>query len=114
MDALAFRPRGPILISEYSFLEFQMRRKNAWLELHKPELLERFKLSDFELHLVEQGNEVELAARALWYGILVTTVDDEACRETKGLICASHRDDRIDIPFCMGPYGIPGKSAPVC
>ena len=36
-------------------LEFQMRAKNAWLKLHKPELLEQFKFSDFELHLVEQG-----------------------------------------------------------
>jgi hypothetical protein len=81
-----------------------MRPKNAWLKLHKPELLEQFKLSDFELHLVEQGNEVELAARALWpHGILVTTVDDEARRETEGLICASHRGDRIDIPFCTSP-----------
>jgi hypothetical protein len=40
--------------------------KNAWLKLHKPELLEQLKVSDFELHLVEQGREVELAAQALW------------------------------------------------
>jgi hypothetical protein len=32
-----------------------MRPKNAWLKLHKPELLEQFKLSDFELHLSSRG-----------------------------------------------------------
>src|SRR5258705_11158875 len=81
-----------------------MRRKNAWLKLHKLELLEQFKLSDFELHLVEQGNEVELAARALSpHGILVTTVDDDARLETQGFICGSHRGDRVEIPFCMSP-----------
>ena len=55
-----------MLISKTTFLEFQVCPKNAWLKLHKPELLEQFKLSDLEFHLVEQGSEVELAARALW------------------------------------------------
>ena len=54
------------MISKTTFPEFQMCPKNAWLKLHKPELLEQLKVSDFELHLVEQGREVELAAQALW------------------------------------------------
>jgi len=63
---MRWRGGGPTLISKTTFPEFQMCPKNAWLKLHKPELLEQFKLSDLELHLVEQGSEVELAARALW------------------------------------------------
>ena len=49
-----------MLISKTTFLEFQLCPKNTWLKLHRPDLLQQFKLSEFELHLVEQGNEVEV------------------------------------------------------
>ena len=103
MDALA-SGGGPTLISKTTFLEFQMCPKNAWLKLHKPELLEQFKRSISSFTLSSR-----LAARALWpHGILVATVDDEACRETEGLICPSHRGERIDIR--MSPDGTTRKA----
>jgi hypothetical protein len=52
-----------MLISKTIFQEFLFCPKNIWLKLHKPEWSEKFQLSDFELSLVEQGNEVESYAR---------------------------------------------------
>lgn len=78
-----------MLISKTTFLEFQMCPKNTWLKLHKPELLDQFKLSEFELHLVEQGNEVEAFARNLWPGgALVASGGEEGCRETERLMAS--------------------------
>jgi hypothetical protein len=54
-----------MLISRTTFVEFQMCPKNTWLRLHKRELLQQFKISEFELHLVEQGSEVVLYALEL-------------------------------------------------
>jgi len=76
-----------MLISKTTFLEFQMCPKNTWLKLHRPELLHQFKLSEFELHLVEQGNEVESFARNLWPGgVLVALGGEGGCRETERLM----------------------------
>lgn len=76
-----------ILISKTTFLEFLYCPKNIWLKLHKPELLEKFELSDFEKHLTEQGNVVEVCARNLFPGgIEVTSIGEEACKETASLI----------------------------
>ena len=78
-----------MVISKTTFLEFQMCPKNTWLKLHKPELLHQFKLSEFELHLVEQGNEVEAFARNLWRNrILVVLGGEEGCRETERLMAS--------------------------
>ena len=54
------------LISKTTFLQFQMCPKDTWLKLHKPELVAQFEPTEFELHLMEQGNEVESVARNLW------------------------------------------------
>ncbi len=71
------------LISKTTFLEYLYCPKNTWLKLHKPELLEQFTLSEFELNLVEQGNEVEAYARNLFPGgVEVISSGDAACRET--------------------------------
>jgi hypothetical protein len=79
-----------MLISKSTFLEFQMCPKNTWLKLHKPELLHKFRLSEFELHLVEQGNEVEAFARNLWPGgVLVALGGEEGCRETERLMLSN-------------------------
>ena len=51
------------LISKTTFLQFQMCPKDTWLMLHKPKLVAQFKPTEFELHLMEQGNEVEGVAR---------------------------------------------------
>ncbi len=76
-----------MLVSKTNFLEFLICPKNTWFKLHKPELLEMFALSPFELQLVEQGNEVELCARNLFpEGTKVTATEDEAVRETERLM----------------------------
>ena len=63
--------------------------KNIWLKLHKPEMMELFVLSAFELQLAEQGNEVEAYARNLFPGgVLVTETGDEAVRETERFMLA--------------------------
>ncbi len=74
-------------ISKSTFLQFQICPKDTWLRLYKPELVESFILTDFDKHLLEQGNEVELYARQLFpNGVLVTATDDEAVEETRRLI----------------------------
>ena len=78
-----------MLISKTTFLQFQMCPKDTWLQLHKPELLHLFRLTQFELHQMEQGNEVEAWARKLFpAGRLMTATGDEACRETERLMAA--------------------------
>lgn len=70
-------------ISKTIFLDFLYCSKNVWLKLYKPELLEHFALSEFEKHLLEQGNEVESYARNLFPGgVEVVETGEEACRET--------------------------------
>jgi hypothetical protein len=79
-----------MLISKTTFLQFQMCPKDTWLKVHKPELLHLFKPSQFELHLMEQGNEVEAWARKLFpAGRVITATEDEACLETQRLMAAS-------------------------
>jgi Domain of unknown function(DUF2779) len=79
-----------MLISKTTFLQFQMCPKDTWLKLHKPELLDLFKPTQFELHLMEQGNEVEAWARKLFpAGRLITATGDEACLETQRLMAGS-------------------------
>ncbi len=74
-------------ISKTTFLEFLYCPKNIWLKLHKPELCEKFELSDFEKHLMEQGNVVETCARGLFPGgVEVASRGEEACRETARLM----------------------------
>ena len=81
--------RPHILVSKTTFLEFLLCPKNIWLKLHRPELMELFALSPFELQLVEQGNEVETYARNLFSGgAAVTATGDEAVRETERLMLA--------------------------
>src|SRR5262245_30954470 len=79
-----------MLISKTTFLEFQMCPKNTWRKVHKPQLLHQFKLSEFELHLVEQGNEVEAFARNLWPGgVFGALGGEDGCRETERLMASS-------------------------
>jgi hypothetical protein len=79
-----------MLISKTTFLEFQMCPKNTWLKLQRPEMLHEFKLSEFDLHLVEQGNDVEVVARNLWpRGLMVAFGGEEGCRETQRLMASN-------------------------
>ncbi|AGK57023.1 hypothetical protein HYPDE_26713 [Hyphomicrobium denitrificans 1NES1] len=77
------------LISKTTFLEFQLCPRDTWLKLHKPELVEQFTPTAFELHLMEEGNAIEHVGRGLWPdGVLVTETGDEACRRTAELMAA--------------------------
>jgi hypothetical protein len=71
------------LISKTIFLEFLFCPKNIWLKLHKPELLKLFSLSEFEKHLLEQGNEVDAYARNLFSGgVEAVSTGERAAEET--------------------------------
>src|SRR5438552_17827808 len=79
----------PILISKTLFQEFLYCPKNIWLKLHKSELLNKFVLSDFEMHLLEQGNEVESLSHSLSTfhgGIEVQSHGQERVDETTRLM----------------------------
>jgi hypothetical protein len=79
------------LISKTLFQEFIYCPKNIWLKLHKPELLKKFKLSEFELHLIEQGNEVESVARGRFPGgIDVGESGENGVAETQRLMTAKN------------------------
>jgi hypothetical protein len=76
-------------ISKTAFLDFLFCPKNLWFKLHKPELLDKFVLSDYEQHLADEGNEVEAYARNLFpSGVEVKAYGDVACRETAKLMAA--------------------------
>jgi hypothetical protein len=84
---LTYMSRQPI--SKTAFLDFLFCPKNLWLKLHKPELLDKFVLSDYEQHLADEGNEVEAHARNLFPGgVEVKAYGDVACRETMKLTAA--------------------------
>lgn len=79
----------PHLISKTIFLNFLYCPKNSWLKIHKPELFEKFELSEFEKHLMEQGNEVESCARNLFPGgVEVVSTGEDACNETVRLMAS--------------------------
>ncbi len=71
------------IISKTNFLGFLSCPKNVWLKFNKPEVLEKFHLSEFEKHILEQGNEVESYARNLFPGgVEVVATGDDALQET--------------------------------
>src|SRR6185437_2986873 len=80
-------------ISKTTFLDFLFCPKNLWLKMHKPELLSQFTMSEYEQHLLEEGNEVERYARKLFpsgvevqaYGALGVIQTEELLKE-KGVI----------------------------
>ena len=76
-------------ISKTTFQYFLCCPKNTWLKLHKPELAEHFAVSEFDKHLMEQGNEVESCARNLFPGgVLVAATGEDACNETVRLMAS--------------------------
>jgi hypothetical protein len=76
-----------MLISKTIFQHCLHCPKDAWLKLYKPELRSQFAPSEFELHLMEQGNEVESYARNLFPGgIEVSTIGEHAVEDTLRLM----------------------------
>ncbi len=77
------------LVSKNVFQEFLYCPKNTWLKLHKPELLDTFALSEFELHLMEQGSDVELLSHRLHLfqgGVEIDSSGKERMQETMRLM----------------------------
>ncbi len=76
-------------ISKTQFLEFLFCPKNLWLKIHRPELTCKFELSEFEKHIIEQGNEVESCARNLFTnGVEIKSTGEDACRDTERLMAS--------------------------
>lgn len=76
------------LISKTTFLSFLECYKDVWLRVHRPNDVGKLDLSDFELHLLEQGNEVEAEARKLFPEAVLTATGDGAVEETVRLMQA--------------------------
>ena len=51
-----------IPIAKSTCLQSQICPKDTWLRLHKPDLVQVFAPTEFEKHLMEQGNEAETHA----------------------------------------------------
>ena len=76
-----------MIISKTTFQHCLHCPKDAWLKLHKPEMRGQFVPSEFEIHLMEQGNEVESYARNLFPdGIEVSTTGEHAVEDTTRLM----------------------------
>lgn len=77
----------PIILSKTDYIIFRECPKNAWMKIHKPEIYFQSELSEFEKHIIETGNEVELAARKLFpTGILVEGRGADAQKITQDYI----------------------------
>ena len=77
------------VISKTTFLSFLECSKDTWLRMHRPDEVGTCEPSDFELHLLEQGNEVEAEARKLFPdAVLITATGDDALIDTERLMDA--------------------------
>ncbi|PCI21317.1 hypothetical protein COB64_00340 [Candidatus Wolfebacteria bacterium] len=64
-------------LSKTNYLIFRDCGKNAWLKVNKPEIYKKHPLSQFELLIIESGNEVDELARGLFPdGALVEDTGD--------------------------------------
>ncbi len=74
-------------LSKTDYIFYRECPKNAWLKIHSPDIYYATELSEFEKHIIETGNEVELVARQLFpTGIFIEGRDDAAQQETEKLI----------------------------
>ncbi|MBT4585890.1 DUF2779 domain-containing protein [Candidatus Peregrinibacteria bacterium] len=76
-------------MSKTQFLHYLQCPAYFWLEKHKPEVVERLPIGDFQQQIIEQGIEVEQWARKLFpKGKLVETRELQAAEDTKALLDA--------------------------
>lgn len=76
-----------LIISKTDYILYRECPKNTWFKIHKPDIYYKEELSDFEKHIIEAGNEVELVARQTFDdGILIEGRDEEAQKLTQELI----------------------------
>ena len=74
-------------LSKTDFREYLQCSKCLWLKKNDPDLYIRPTISEFDQKLIDEGFEVELAARQLFQdGILVEGSNEEAAAKTKKLI----------------------------
>jgi len=64
-------------LSKTNYILYRDCEKNAWVKIHKPEIYNKYELSQFEKTIIETGNEIDLLARSLFPGgVLVENRDD--------------------------------------
>ena len=74
-------------LSKTDFREYLQCSKCLWLKKNNPDLYIRPTISEFDQKLIDEGYEVELAAREMFEnGILVDGSNEEAALKTKKLI----------------------------
>lgn len=74
-------------VSKTDFILYKECPKNAWYKIHRPESYYNSTLSEFEQHLLNTGNEVEIVARKLFPdAVLVRGRDDNSVAQTQELI----------------------------
>lgn len=79
-------------ISKTDYVLWRDCAKNAWLELHKPEVYYAAELTEFEQSVIDAGIEVERVARGLFAdGVLVTGSKTDALQKTAEFLTANTR-----------------------
>jgi len=87
-------------LSKTDYILYRECPKNAWMKIHKPDVYYASELSEFEKHIIETGNDVELVARQLFpSAILIEGRDERARLETLDHI--SKKDQTIFQPIFM-------------
>lgn len=65
-------------LTKTDFLIARDCNKNAWLKIHKPDIYREKPLTDFDLNIIETGNEIDALARELFPGgVLVENRNDD-------------------------------------
>ena len=73
-----------VTLSKTDYILYRECPKNVWYKIHKPDIYYKSELSDFEKHIIETGNEVELVARKIFEdGILIEGRGEEAQKLTQ-------------------------------
>lgn len=77
-----------ILISKTNYLTYCECPKNAWLQIHKRDIFDKFPPTDFDKSIIEIGINVEeeYARKCFPRGVLVGGRDEKAREQTRGLI----------------------------
>lgn len=76
-----------IQITKTDYLNFRFCRKNLWLQKNRPDEFGRFSLSEFELELVKEGQEVDRESQNLFpEGVVVSGSPEKTVLETKKLL----------------------------
>jgi len=76
-------------ISKSTFLHYQICPRDTWLRIHRADLADTFAPTDFDLRLMEHGNEVESQARSLFAdGVAIVSNGEIALKETDELVAA--------------------------